>query len=149
MVAIRMAGTRVNAQHLFALFEENARDATHPRAVVAEGAADLWLAVEDGRLVGALLGRQMRSADGELRGGIDNLLVDAPRGRRGIGRRLMEEAEAHYRRRGLHGMQLAVDVDNLVARSLYDSMGYQIVKRYVRTHHDAAGTATVEQRLRM
>jgi ribosomal protein S18 acetylase RimI-like enzyme len=64
----------------------------------------------------------MRSSDGALRGGVDSLLVDAQHRRLGIGRQLMEEAEAYYRTEGLDGMQLGVNAENAAARSLYDSV---------------------------
>jgi ribosomal protein S18 acetylase RimI-like enzyme len=149
MVAIRKVNANTNTQRLFSFFDANSQNATHARAVIAEGNAELWIAEDEGQVVGALLGRQMRSSDGELLGGVDNLLVDARHRRRGIGRRLMGEAEAHYRTEGLDGMQLAVNADNIVARSLYDSMGYQVVKQYIRSRHDSAGKETAEHRLRM
>jgi ribosomal protein S18 acetylase RimI-like enzyme len=149
MVVIRKVDAAANAERLLRLFDENGQPAEHARAVIAEGTADLWLAEDDGRLVGALLGRPMRSSDGERRGGVDNLLVDARHRRRGIGRRLMEAAEAHYRVQGLHGMQLVVNAENVVARPLYDSMAYHVVKRYTRRRLDSAGEEVVESRLRM
>lgn len=149
MTIIRKVDPDPNAPGVVALFTANGDDARHARAVIAEGGADLWLAEEEGRLLGVLLGRQMRSSDGELRGGVDNLLVDGGYRRRGIGRRLMEEAEAHYRARDLYGMQLAVSAENSVARSLYDSMGYQVVHRYTRSRRDPSGREIMEPRLRM
>ena len=149
MVGIAKVDANANADRLFRLFEENADDATHARAVIAEGNADLWLAEVEGRLVGALLGRQLRSSDGEIRGGVDNLLVEERHRRQGIGRRLMEDAERFYRGRGLHGMQLALSAENFVARALYDSMGYRVVRQYRRTRRNPAGVETVQQRLQM
>ena len=149
MATIRKVDATRNAERLFRLFERNAQDATHARAVITEGAADLWVAEADGQLMGALLGRRMQSSDGALRGGVDNLLVDARRRRRGLGRQLMQEAEAYYEAEGLDGMQLAVNTENVVARSLYDTMGYRIFDRYTRRRLHAAGEERVEQRLRM
>jgi ribosomal protein S18 acetylase RimI-like enzyme len=149
MTIIRKVDATTNAERLFRLFEENSQNATHARAVIAEGAADLWVAEDDGRLVGALLGRRMRSSDGALRGGVDNLLVDASHRQRGLGRKLMEDAEAFYRNEALHGMQLAVNAENAVARSLYDSMGYRIIDRYTRRRLNADGETQIEPRLRM
>jgi len=148
MVTIRKAEACAHAAQLFALLVQNGDDAGHARAVLAEGAADLWLAEADGRPVGALLARPMRSSDGALRGGVDNLLVDARHRRRGIGRRLMA-AEAHFRARGLTGMELATSPDNLAARALYDSFGYRVVERYTRTRRLPAGEELAEPRLRL
>jgi ribosomal protein S18 acetylase RimI-like enzyme len=149
VATIRGVDATSNAQRLFRLFAENSQDATHARAVIAEGAAELWVAEDHGRLVGALLGRRMRSSDGALRGGVDNLLVDASHRRRGLGHQLMQEAEAYYQAEGLDGMQLAVNAENAIARSLYDSMHYQIVDRYTRRRVNPAGEERIEQRLRM
>ena len=149
MVAITKVDANPNADRLFRLFDENADDATHIRAVIAEGGADLWLAEIEGRLVGALPGRQMRSSDGALQGGVDNLLVDERHRRQGIGRRLMEAAERFYRGQGLYGMQLALSAENATACALYDSMGYRVVRQYTRTRRSPAGTEVVQQRLQM
>ena len=47
---------------------------------------------------------------------------------RGFGRLLMEHAEEHARARGLGTIELAVDADNVVARKLYEEMGFQTVR---------------------
>jgi ribosomal protein S18 acetylase RimI-like enzyme len=149
MATIRKVDATRNAERLFRLFWENSQDAAHARAVIAEGSAQLWVAEDVGRLVGALLGRRLQSSGGSRRGGVDNLLVDEQHRRLGIGRRLMEEAEVYHRVDGLDGMQLAVNAENAVARALYDSMGYQIVDRYTRRRLNEAGETQIEQRLRM
>jgi ribosomal protein S18 acetylase RimI-like enzyme len=149
MATVRMVDPSAYGPWLLKLFEANAQDATHPRAVLEEGAAQLWVVEDEGRLAGALLGRPMRSSDGQRRGDVDNLLVDAPYRRRGLGRSLMEAAEAHYRAQGLSGMELSLNAGNHVARSLYDSMGYVPVARYTRSRPDATGVERLQPRLRM
>lgn len=47
---------------------------------------------------------------------------------RGWGRLLMERAEEEARARGLGSITLAVDADNVVARKLYEEMGYQTTR---------------------
>ena len=138
-----------NAERLIGLFEKNTEDPVHAHAVIAEGAADLWLAESNDQLVGALLGGVVRSTYGGLRGGVESFLVDSTYRQRGIGRRLMEVAEEHYRIRGLYGMQLTVGADNHPARSLYDSMAYHIVRQYTRIRQNCQGNEVVEQRVRM
>jgi ribosomal protein S18 acetylase RimI-like enzyme len=52
---------------------------------------------------------------------------------RGWGRLLVEKAEEECRARGLRGMGLGVDADNVVARKLYEEMGFETVRlRMVR-----------------
>ena len=77
------------------------------RRVFDEGSSDLWLAEDGDRLVGALLSVESRR-DGQLRGCVENCLVDPKRRRDGVARGLMEAAETYYRGRGLAGMELAV-----------------------------------------
>lgn len=53
---------------------------------------------------------------------------------RGWGRLLVEKAEAVARARGLGSIGLGVDADNVVARKLYEEMGFETVRlRMVRT----------------
>lgn len=113
------------------LFLDNGQDAEHPTAVLAEGQCDLWVAEVDDTLAGVLLGR-CTTSDEEIYGGIDTLLVDEKYRRQGIGRRLMEEAESYYRSQMVDSLRLNVNVDNFLARSLYESLGYQIIREYVR-----------------
>lgn len=47
---------------------------------------------------------------------------------RGWGRLLVEKAEEEARARGLRGIGLGVDADNVVARKLYEEMGFETVR---------------------
>lgn len=132
MTTIRKVEPQANGARVLAVFERNAEDALHPTAVLAEGECDLWLAEEGESISGILLTRRMLTPETALAGGIDNLLVDEHSRRQGIGRRLMEVAEAHYFAANLSLMRLAVNVENSAALDLYRSMGYQIVGEYVR-----------------
>jgi ribosomal protein S18 acetylase RimI-like enzyme len=125
------------------MFDRNGEDPGHPRLVLAEGRCDAWLAVADGQCGGFVLCTRMpvtiegrlAGRDGEVaavRGGVENLLVDAPYRRRGLGRSLMQAAERHYRANGLDGMQLATAKDNLAAQALYMSLGYRVIGEYAR-----------------
>ena len=91
-----------------------------------------WLASNQGRLVGVILTRPLPGESGPRYGGVDELLVAPDHRRLGIGRRLMDLAESHYRSLGLDGMQLVVVRDNEPARNLYDSLGYRIVQHRLR-----------------
>ncbi len=47
---------------------------------------------------------------------------------RGWGRMLVEKTEEVARERGLRGIGLGVDADNVVARKLYEEMGFETVR---------------------
>jgi ribosomal protein S18 acetylase RimI-like enzyme len=109
-------------------------------AALADKDAVIWLALDDGHLVGAVITRPMQSDDdGAQLGGVDELLVAGGRRSGGIGRLLMEAAEAHYRALGCAGMQLTVREDNEHARRLYESMGYGVVQRRLRMRKGFGG----------
>ncbi len=91
-----------------------------------------WVALAGQQVIGAILTRPLRSEDGAGLGGVDELLVATDYQGRGIGRRLMQLAESHYRTSGAAGMQLTVREDNEAARRLYESMGYAAVQRRLR-----------------
>ena len=91
-----------------------------------------WLALDGRELVGWILTYPLVSEDGLRRGGVENIVVARSHRRRGIGRRLLELAEAHYGGKGLPGMQLTVRADNEPARRLYESMGYSVVQHRLR-----------------
>lgn len=95
-----------------------------------------WVALDQRRLVGAVLTRAMTDPDGAKRGGVDELLVAAGYRERGIARLLMELAEEHYRQAGACGMQLTVRDGNAPAQDLYASMGYRVVQRRLRMRKD-------------
>jgi len=91
-----------------------------------------WLAHDGEDIVGWILTHPFRADDDVERGGIDDVVVAATHRRRGIGRRLMGLAEAHYRQSRAGGMQLTVRADNDAALPLYESMGYAVVQRRLR-----------------
>lgn len=91
-----------------------------------------WVALAGQEIVGAILTRPLRAEDGAELGGVDELLVAGRYQGHGIGRRLMELAEEHYRASSAAGVQLTVSADNAAARRLYESMGYATVQRRLR-----------------
>ena len=76
-----------------------------PRILAAEDTV-AWLAVDGRDVVGWTLTYPLLAEDSVERGGVENLVVARSHRRRGIGRRLVELAEAYYRRKCLAGMQL-------------------------------------------
>ncbi|MEP7215121.1 MAG: GNAT family N-acetyltransferase [Anaerolineaceae bacterium] len=121
----------VHGAAFLALFDHALEDTGHPARVMAVPLHDLWVALDHGVVVGGVLCREIQ-AHGKNLGGVENLVVAGTHTGRGIGRRLVAMAEQHYRQRGLQGMQLTVRADNAPARTLYDSLGYQIVERRIR-----------------
>ncbi|HUB19967.1 MAG TPA: N-acetyltransferase [Acidobacteriaceae bacterium] len=78
---------------------------------------------ESGRLAGfAIAGKQRRQ--GVLLGRLITIDVDAAMRRRGVGRRLLEEAERQLRAAGATAILLEVAVDNLTAQSFYERHGF-------------------------
>jgi ribosomal protein S18 acetylase RimI-like enzyme len=123
-------------QAVRALFDAERELSQYADAALSTEGLVAWLALDVERIVGAALTRPMMDADGAARGGVDELLVAASHRGRGIGRRLMELAEAHYRAAGASGMQLTVRDGNQAAQKLYQSMGYEVVQRRLRMWKD-------------
>ena len=114
------------------------------RRVFDEGESDLWLAEDGDRLIGALLSVEGRRADGQIRGCVENCLVDPKRRRDGVARGLMEAAESYYRGRGLVGMEFAVRKQFEPNQALLES-GYRIIREYKKDKRDWDGTLIKDQ----
>ena len=102
------------------------------RALIASPRATVRVAELDGRVVGYHVVRRRwfrRTA------WLYSIAVDAGARRRGIGRRLLADAEAGARRAGARGMTLEVRADNAAAAALYARAGYRPVKR-LRAYYD-------------
>ena len=78
------------------------------------------VALEDGRVVG-YAGMMCVLDEGQ----IINVAVRPEAKRRGIGRALMEQAEAYAKERGIVFLSLEVRESNIAARSLYSSLGWE------------------------
>ncbi len=65
---------------------------------------------------------------------VTTMAIEAKHRSRGYGRLLVEKVEEEARARGLRGIGLGVDADNVVARKLYEEMGFETVRlRMIRT----------------
>lgn len=64
---------------------------------------------------------------------ITELFVEPERRGQGLGRRLLEATLQHLRQRGVGAAHLVVRPDNLPARSLYDSHGFETSPRILMT----------------
>lgn len=87
-------------------------------------------AFDGGLLVGQVFVQLFSSdtcfADGCERGYLYSLRVRAEYQRRGIGTRLIEEAEARLRAKGFKTAVIAAGQDNPGARALYERLGYRV-----------------------
>lgn len=102
-------------------------DAT-ARAILNSGGWHYLIVAENeqGENVGHLwVGEARDSFTGIKRGYIYDIFVEPAHRRRGLGRRLMLEAERLCRQRGDHEMGFSVEVNNIAARRLYESLGYR------------------------
>ena len=82
--------------------------------------ASALVALEDGRVLG-YVGMMCVLDEGQ----IINVAVHPDARRRGVGRRLMEAAEAYAKERGIVFLSLEVRESNIAARSLYSSLGWE------------------------
>jgi ribosomal protein S18 acetylase RimI-like enzyme len=114
------------------LLDANDEDAGHAVRVLEHDDARAWVAESGDALVGWVLTRPVVTDEGYRLGGIDDLVVDEAWRGQGIGRRLMELAEAHFRAEGLAALQLTVRADNQVALNLYRSLGFSIKEARLR-----------------
>ena len=96
----------------------------------SEHGGGFWVATLGGGLVGTL-GLERASADAmELR----RMYVDPAARRVGIGRRMLQHAEAECRRRGVKRLELSTAKIQNEAIALYRSAGYRLVREELAEH---------------
>jgi GNAT superfamily N-acetyltransferase len=106
-----------------ALAEEIDRIADYYR----EHDGGFWVAIKNEKLVG-IFGLERADADAmELR----RMYVDVASRRRGIGRQILDYAEAECRRRGIARLVLSTAAMQEAAVTLYRSAGYRLVREDV------------------
>ncbi len=86
------------------------------------------VAIEDGRIVGYCISALEKRGE-TLRGHILSIAVMPEYRGRGIGKRLLSSCETLLRKRGARYVYLEVEEDNLVAKRLYEKMGYKVAGR--------------------
>ena len=86
---------------------------------------ELLLVALDGE---ALVGTAMAGYDGH-RGWLYSVAVKASRRRRGVGRRLVAEAEARLKRLGCTKINLQVRSTNAAVAGFYQGLGYEVEDR--------------------
>ena len=95
----------------------------------ADKAALYVLEDDDGGYAGHLwLSEQDDVRTGLPRLWVNTMAIVRKHRSRGWGRLLVEKAEEVARARGLGGIGLGVDADNVVARKLYEEMGFETVR---------------------
>lgn len=82
----------------------------------------VYLAYEDGQIAGQLRVRRQWNRFAN----IEDLVVDRQLRRRGIGRKLIERAEGWAREKGLAGLVLETQTNNLPAIRLYEACGFEL-----------------------
>jgi ribosomal protein S18 acetylase RimI-like enzyme len=87
--------------------------------LLAEGSGSLFVADEDGVIVGALIA----AWDG-WRGNMYRLAIRADHRRRGIGRALVRAGEEHLRRQGARRITALVGYEDEMAAAFWESAGY-------------------------
>lgn len=138
MVTVARVAAREHEEALYAFFAAQRFMGLHnARRVYRQAQPDLSLARDDAVLVGVLLAVEEERGGG-ARACVENCLVAEGYRRRGIGARLMGAAEAHYRRRGLIGMEFAVRRGLEAYESLLRS-GYAVVRVYFKDVEDWEG----------
>jgi ribosomal protein S18 acetylase RimI-like enzyme len=82
---------------------------------------------KDGTLAGFVwVARTHNDFTGQLEASLLNQYVGEPYRGQGLGRRLMETAEAWAREQGLPRISLSVGAHNAIGQRLYESLGYQV-----------------------
>jgi ribosomal protein S18 acetylase RimI-like enzyme len=90
----------------------------------------VFKAVEDGEIVGTIYGK---FAAGVLY--IDELIVTKPKRNLGIGRKLMEKAEAFGLQLKAHKAYLITEKDWVEARGFYEKLGYKKTGDFINHYH--------------
>jgi ribosomal protein S18 acetylase RimI-like enzyme len=104
------------------------RKARHIDDDVARDAAGVFVAEEDGQVVGYITTWQDREAG---IGHIPNLAVAASHRNRGLGRTLIDHALGHFRAAGLTHAKIETLAQNAIGNHLYPSLGFVEVARQV------------------
>ncbi len=109
----------------------------------ATGHGAVLVARDGGNVVGAC----MTGHDGH-RGALYYLAVDPDRRRAGLGRTLVEAAEAWCRVRGLPKVNLLVRKENAAVVAFYDELGYRDTDAMCLWHHLDAETGAREAEMK-
>ncbi len=125
---------RQHLPDLFRLPEETGRDVQYIRGLLACDEAALFLADDEGELVGMVNvlinhARDIPILVPRRYAVVDHVIVDDRYRRQGIGRRLMEAAETWAGQQGIRDIELNVFEFNQGAIVLYEKLGYKTRSR--------------------
>ena len=91
-----------------------------------EDAEAVFVAQSGDRLVGFVCAQLLKSiCYSVFYVEITELFVEEAFRKQGVGQRLMQHAEDHYRNAGIHNFQLFTGGDNLIAQRFYERNGYR------------------------
>ena len=110
---------------LEALFPSDAMTARSMRRFILAPNAAFFVAEHQGRVMGNLLMLTRRDTSAAR---IYSVIVSPAARGLGLGRELVVAAENEARQRDCSAMVLEVRVDNVVARTLYERLGYTLLK---------------------
>lgn len=117
------------------------RKARHIDQDAGRDPAGIFVAEMDGRIVGSICTYQDRPAG---IGHIPNLSVHRDYRGRGLGRKLIAFALAHFRRSGLTHAKIETLVQNDAGNALYRSFGFREVAQQIHFLADLSDTPAVE-----
>jgi ribosomal protein S18 acetylase RimI-like enzyme len=119
---------RASASKLVGIMTKNLR-----RLMAASGMLTFVAETAGGERAGFIMvGRSASVFTDQQQAFVYDVAVAPPFRRRGIGRLLMERAEAHAREQNMGFITLMVDCANAAARSLYAQLGYEDSKVLMR-----------------
>ena len=130
MIVRRAAGADLELAHQ-ALTEVHCREAVNDAAVeksLADPSCYLMLAIEDGRVIGSLIGHALRKAHRrELQFLLYEIDVRQECRNRGVGRALVEAFVAEARAAGAFEIWVLTNQSNLAAMKMYSACGFRRV----------------------
>jgi len=101
----------------------------------------ILLAEEGGEVIGYVAGYM----EGREVGHVASLAVRPAFRGRGVGKGLMKALEAELMARGARRLRLEVRESNMVARRLYEGLGYRVVGRLPKYYGDEDGLLMVKE----
>ena len=127
-----------------AVFPGDRLDRRAFRRALASPTIDMLVTEADGAVLGYV---QVQRRSGSTLARLTSVAVAAEAAGRGLGRQLVEAAEAEARRHGCRRMRLEVRADNAGARSLYERTGYRLFAQVEDYYEDGEAALRFEKAL--
>jgi len=143
---------RARLPHIFQKPDGPCRDKDYVLALIADETVGLFVAETEGQLAGLVCVVITESAQVPILvprryAVIDNIVVRSAFRRRGIGRRLMEEAQRWAEAQGADSVELNVSQFNRGAIAFYESLGYKTASRRMSKNLPQAPRSVVQRRI--